>query len=188
MSEKVVKWSIGNWATMTAVFLSWATENLKEAKGELATMCQGIINYVDYGSDESATDEDRERYYKNNISKVGKHLDSWPNPADKWAKVAQEIIKVKNVFIAMRTKFHTKVFNLTVKDPTTGKMAKICHIFDVRSTKGKNKQIYHHDLESYLKTKLDSDEKNLLKRLETGDWDGTRKDLFKVRERASNES
>ena len=138
--------------------------------------------------DEAATDEDRERYYKNNISKVGSHLDSWPNPSDKWARVDAAIIKVKNDFMAMRTLFHTKVFNLTVKDPATGKMAKICYVFDVRSTKGKDKQIYHHDLQSYLRTKLDSDSKGLLKRLETGDWTGTRKDLFKNRERVVNES
>ena len=186
--EKKSKWSIENWITLTAIYLAWADERIEEAKGELASICQNIKNYIEFGLDPTADDKDRKRYFQVYVSKQGKHLSDWPDPSDKWAGVEEAIIKVKNDFIAMRSLFHTKVFNLEVKDPSTGKMAKICHIFDVRSTKGDNKEIYHHDLESYLITKLDSDEKGLLKRLKNKDWLGTRADLFKKRERVVDES
>ena len=180
------KWNLENWTTITAVYLMWATEHLKEAKGELKMLCDNIKAYIGYGEDIEATDDDRKRYFQKNISKAGQHLDDWPNPADKLARLTKTARAAYDNFMVMRKAYHTKVFNLKVKNPLTEKMVALTYAFDVRVTKGDNKQTYHHDLESYLATKLDSDSKALLKRYEENEWSGTSANLFKNRKKVES--
>ena len=180
------KWKIENWTAITAVYLMWATEKVKDAKGELKMLCDNIIAYIGYGADAEATDDDRKRYFQNNISKAGRHLDDWPNPSDKLAKLSASARIQFDNFMVMRKAYHTKVFNLKVKNPLSDKMVALTYAFDVRVTKGDNKQTYHHDLDSYLETKLDSDKKSLLKRYEENEWSGTFANLFKSRKKVES--
>ena len=190
------KYEHGKWTGLVAIFATWAKEMMKATNEEVVECAERILTRINWGNNIENSDDDRKRWFLA-MKKYGKQLPKgdWKFPEISNQKFIPKVQKVWDKQInPILEKYYAQLWELEVKigesayKPTMWLDMRVSHAVKDKTTKKvlKAAQVFQHDKDSFIKTKIESQESAWAKHYENGVWLGTFKNWLKVRKFVEN--